>query len=101
MGYILSAPKAFVLGPLAILLLLSRPRSGREWLWIVISVVAAAVVLRLPATLTDRTVRAAGAFFTGAFVIVTLMGVRSLVHRTLAAIAASATLVVGWFVWLG
>jgi len=100
-GYILSAPKAFVLGPLAILLLLSRPRSGREWLWIVISVVAAAVVLRLPATLTDRTVRAAGAFFTGAFVIVTLMGVRSLVHRTLAAIAASATLVVGWFVWLG
>jgi hypothetical protein len=100
-GYLLTAPKAFVLGPLAVLLLLSRPRTGREWLWIALSVAAAAVVLRFPATLTDRTVRAAGAFFTGAFVIVTLLGLRSLAHRTLLAIGASAGATVGWFAWLG
>lgn len=100
-GYLLTAPKAFVLGPLAILLLLSRPRTGREWLWIALSVAAAIVVLRLPATLTDRTVRAAGAFFTGAFVIVTLVGFRSLVTRTLVAIGASAAATVAWFVGLG
>lgn len=100
-GYLLTAPKAFVLGPLAVLLLLSRPRTRREWLWIGLSVVAAVVMLRLPATLTDRTIRAAEAFFTGGFVIATLIGVRSLFRRTVIAIATSAVVTAGWFTWLG
>ncbi|MEO8479688.1 MAG: DUF2232 domain-containing protein [Gemmatimonadota bacterium] len=95
------APKAFVMGPLAILLLLSRPRTGREWFWIGLSIVAAIVTLRLPVTLTGRTIRAAGAFFTGAFVIVTLLGVRSLFSRTLFAMSAAAATTVGWFVAFG
>lgn len=100
-GYLLTAPKAFVMGPLAILLLLSRPRTGREWFWIGLSIVAAIVTLRLPVTLTGRTIRAAGAFFTGAFVIVTLLGLRSLFTRALIATSAAAAITVGWFVALG
>lgn len=100
-GYLLMAPKAFVMGPLAILLLLSRPRTGREWFWIGLSIVAAIVTLRLPVTLTGRTIRAAGAFFTGAFVIVTLFGVRSLFNRTLLATSAAAAVTVGWFAAFG
>lgn len=100
-GYLLTAPKAFVLGPLAILLLLSRPRTGREWFWIGLSIVAALITLRIPVTLTGRTIRAAGAFFTGAFVIVTLLGIRSLFQRALIATSAGVALVSVWFVALG
>ncbi len=100
-GYLVVAPKAFVLGPLAVLLLLSRPRTAREWFWIGLCVVLAAVMLRLPATLTGRTIRAAEAFFTGAFVIATVWGVRSLVTRALLAVTASAVVTAGWFAALG
>ena len=37
-GYLLVVPPAFVLGPLAGLLLLCRPRTAREWIWIVVTV---------------------------------------------------------------
>lgn len=101
LGYLLAAPKSFLLGPLALLLLLSRPSHWREWLWIGVSVAAAAIMIQLPATLSDRTIHAAGAFFTGAFVIATLLGLRSLMGRTLIAIASSAAATIAWFVGFG
>ncbi len=101
LGYLLAGPKGFVLGPLALLLFLSRPRTLREWLWIGVSVALAVALLRLPATLSERTLRAAAAFFTGAFVMTSLAGVRSLLHRTLTAIGIAVVAVVGWFATLG
>jgi hypothetical protein len=100
--YLLAAPKLFVLGPLTLLLLLSRPRSLREWIWIGASVALAFVYLRWPGlTLADRTLRAAGTFFTGAFVVTSLLGGRSLFNRTLLAVAAAAAATVAWFRGLG
>lgn len=100
-GYLLTSPKTFLLGPLTLLLLLSRPATVREWLWIGISVAAALLMLRLPATLTDRTIRAAGAFFTGAFVMTSLLGVTSLFRRALISVGVAAAAVAGWFGALG
>lgn len=100
-GFLLTAPKSFLLGPLTLLLLLSRPRTLREWLWIGISVAAAFVMLRVPATLAERTIRAAGAFFTGAFVMTSLLGVPSLFRRALFAVGLTAGATAGWFAALG
>ena len=100
-GYLLVAPRSFFLGPLALLLLLSRPERLREWIWIAIAIAATFVMLRGPATLTDRTIRGAGILFTGAFVMMSLLQVRSLFRRTaLATLLATAT-TVGWFRVLG
>ncbi len=101
LGYLLLAPKSFFLGPLALLLLLSHPSRPREWVWIGIALAAAFVMLRLPATLTDRTVRGAGMFFTGAFVMMSLLGVRSLFHRTALATLLAGTATFAWFRVLG
>lgn len=73
----------------------------REWLWIGLCVVLGAVLLRFPATLSERTLRAAAAFFTGAFVMTSLVGVRSLLTRTIASIAIAVMAVAGWFATLG
>ncbi|HRP08023.1 MAG TPA: DUF2232 domain-containing protein [Gemmatimonadales bacterium] len=100
-GFLLAAPKAFVLGPLALLLLLSRPVRMAEWFWIGASAALALVMLNAPATLVDRTVRAAGVCFTGAFVMMSLIGVRSLFRRTLLAVIAAAGAVATWFAMLG
>jgi hypothetical protein len=101
LGYLLVAPKSFVLGPLALLLLLSRPRTVREWFWIGASAALAWVLLQAPTSLVDRTVRAAGMLFTGAFVITSLVGVRSLFRRALAAVAVAVAGTWTWFAVLG
>lgn len=100
-GYLLLAPKTFFLGPLALLLLLSRPTRLQEWLWIGVALAAAAVMVRIPATLTDRTIRGAGMLFTGTFVMMSLLGIRSLFHRTLLATALAAACTAAWFRMLG
>lgn len=101
LGFLLAGPKGFVLGPLALLLFLSRPRSLREWMWIIISVVLGVALLRLPASLSDRTIRAAAAFFTGAFVMASLAGIRSVFNRALASVAFATAAVAGWFATMG
>lgn len=100
-GFLLAAPKAFVLGPLALLLLLSRPVRLTEWFWVAAAAALALVMLNAPTTLVDRTVRAAGVCFTGAFVIMSLVGVRSLFRRALLAVIAAAGAVSAWFAMLG
>ena len=61
-----------------------------------------AVLLRIPTTLPEQTLRAAGAFFTGAYVVAALGGtLRSLLTRTLVAIGVAAAATIGWFLKLG
>ncbi|HET9133943.1 MAG TPA: DUF2232 domain-containing protein [Gemmatimonadales bacterium] len=87
----------FFLGPLAVFLALSRPRTVREWGWLLLAVAALYVTFRLPPTLGDRTVRAAGLFFTGTFAALTVLGVPSLFTRVaLAVLTAAATTAAGF-----
>lgn len=57
----------FVLGPLLGLLLVSRPRSPREWIWIVVSVGWLALWLGSRGDLADQALRAFGVLVTGGF----------------------------------
>lgn len=92
----------FFLAPMVLLLLLSGPRTLREWLWIGLGTAIIAAVLRLPATLPEQTMRAAAAFYTGAYVVAALGGgIGSLLTRTLVAIGVAATATIGWFLKLG
>lgn len=75
----------------------------REWLWIAIALVAGTMLLQPAADLGGLTIRAAGAFFAGAYVALTLAGPlpRSLFVRTAIAVTAAAAATAGWFVALG
>ena len=87
----------FFLGTLAVLLLVSHPRTTREWFWIAVSVGALLAWFQLPDSLGQQTVRAAGVFFIGAFVTLTLAGMRSLFSRAALAIGLAALATIGWF----
>jgi len=88
----------FFLGPLALLLLVSHPRTPREWFWIAVSVGALVAWFRLPDSLSQETVRAAAVLFVGGFVTLSVAGVRSLFTRALVAAALAALAMGGWFV---
>jgi Ca2+/Na+ antiporter len=79
------------------LLLVSRPRTAREWFWIVTCIAALIAWFRVPTSLTEQTVRAAAVFYTGAFVALTLLGVRSLLTRASVAVLVGALAMVGWY----
>jgi hypothetical protein len=97
-----SAAPFFFLAPTVLLLLLSGPRTVREWLWIGLGVTSIVLLLRLPASLPEQTLRASAAFFVGAYVVAALGGgIRSLLTRTLVAIGVAAVATVGWFLKLG
>lgn len=96
-GYVLFAPwKVFFLGPLALLLLFSRPRRLVEWLWIGVAVLTAGLLWRTPGTLADQVVRAAGLFFTGAFVAGALAGVRGAFTRASVGLLGALGATLGW-----
>ncbi len=91
---------AYFLGTLAALLLASRPGTAREWLWIGISVGTLVAWLQLPTSLAEQMVRASAAFFVGAFVVLTVVGIRSLITRSIAAVAIGSLATIGWFLAL-
>jgi hypothetical protein len=88
----------FFLGPLAVLLLVSHPRTTREWFWIAVSVGALVAWFRLPDSLSQAAVRAAAVMFVGGFVTLAVAGVRSLFTRAMLAAGLAAVAMVGWFV---
>jgi hypothetical protein len=71
-AYLLLVPPAFMLGPLAGLLLLSHPRTAREWVWIVVAAGASLLWVQQPGTLAGQVVRTAAVQLTGAYLALTL-----------------------------
>ena len=61
-------PPVFALAPLAVLLLLSRPGTGREWFWVVAGAAVLALSLSAGSGLASGFVRSVGVFGAGAFV---------------------------------
>lgn len=91
------APVIFLLGPLALLLLASRPSTRREWFWLALAVVGVAASVQGHPGLFDQSVRAYGAFFAGAFVVTALLGIRSLVTRSLLSVCVAVGGVAAWY----
>ena len=100
-GYLLLAPPVFVFGPLAGLLLLSRPGTIREWIWMLAAAVWSVLWLREVGGLGAQVVRAGAVLLCGTFLALTLWRPSNGVGRALAATAGAAVALVVWMQELG
>lgn len=100
-GYVVFFPPLFVLGPLAGLLVASRPSTAREWAWIAAAGLWLAVTLGQPGGLAAQMLHAWALFVTGAFVALMLPGRRSLVSGALLATVFSFGSATAWAWSLG
>jgi hypothetical protein len=100
-AYLLVAPPVFVFGPLAGLLLLSRPATAREWGWVIGLLLWSAVWLEEAGGMSARWVRAAAVLVTGAFVALTLWRPSYSITRALTAIGLAGIALAAWMRNLG
>ncbi|HEU5219261.1 MAG TPA: DUF2232 domain-containing protein [Gemmatimonadales bacterium] len=95
-GYLLLAPSLYLVGPFALLTLLSRPRTTRELVWLVLSGAGVAVGLLGDQTLIPQLLRTGGVVMGLAFVLLSVRSSRPLVTRLLWALTLA---VAGLMVW--
>jgi hypothetical protein len=100
-GFLLVAPPVFLLGPLVGLLLVSRPSTGREWVWLVGLAAWSAVWLEQAGGIGGQLVRSAAVLVTGAFVALTLWRPSNRVGQALAATGLAAAALAAWMTRLG
>jgi hypothetical protein len=99
---VLLAPPVFFFAPLALLLFLTAPRSGREWLWLAVSAVLALLwSLSGVATLASGVIAAAGVIAAGIFIALALGTSWRLFHRAMTAAGLSLASVALWTFALG
>ena len=97
-GFLLLAPPVFVFGPLAGLLLVSRPGTAREWLWLLAAGAWSALWLQQIGGVGAQVTRAAAVLLCGAFLSLTLWQPSNAVGRAVAATATAAA-VLGLWMW--
>ncbi len=96
LGFLVLAPPAFVLGPLAALLALSKPVTWRERVWLGMAVALTVFWLAAPGDLPHQVIRAAGMGLAGATLAVVISGrpvtgFRAAVTATMAAVFGTVT----------
>lgn len=97
-AYLVVAPPLFLLGPLLVLLVLSRPTTLREWLWIALSA-GASYALASPSgvSLPSLVAVSGGAALAGSFAVLThVLRRSSTLSRGLLALIVTLLAVVGW-----
>jgi len=100
-GFLLVAPPVFVLGPLAGLLLVSRPASGREWVWVAGLTLWCGLWLQQSGGVGVQWVRAAAVLLSGAFVALTLWRPSQRFSRALVATGVAGAALAAWTAALG
>jgi hypothetical protein len=100
-GYLLVAPPMFVFGPLAGLLLLSRPATLREWVWLTIAGVWSVLWLSETGGLSGQFARAAAVLVSGSYLALTVWRPSNQLSRCLSTIAGAAVALGAWMVGLG
>jgi Predicted membrane protein (DUF2232) len=100
-GYLLLAPPVFVLAPLAGLLLLSRPATVREWVYLAAAGAWSVLWLRELGGLGAQVTRAGAVLLCGTFLAFTLWHPSNGVGRAVAATAAAGAALVFWMRGLG
>jgi uncharacterized protein YybS (DUF2232 family) len=86
----------FVFGPLAGLLLVSRPGTVREWVWLIAGGAWSALWLQQVGGMGGQVARAAAVLLCGSFLVLTLWQPSGGIGRTLAATAAAAVVLALW-----
>jgi hypothetical protein len=100
-AFLLLVPPVFVFAPLAGLLLLSRPASLREWVWLVAGTIWSVMWLQQVGGLGAQLARAGAVLLCGTFLALTLWQPSNGVGRVLAATAAAGVALVAWMRQLG
>jgi hypothetical protein len=100
-GYLLLAPPVLLFGPLVGLLLLSRPSTWREWLWLVGAGTWSALWLNQPGGLAAQFARAGAVLLAGMFVSLTLWRPSARFSRALTATALAGAALFIWMWHLG
>lgn len=102
LGFLVLAPPAFVLGPLAAFLALSRPGTWRERVWLAVAAALTVFWLAAPGELSHQVIRAASMGLAGAALAVVISGRRSSAFRSSVTAALAAALgTVAWAALLG
>jgi hypothetical protein len=94
--YLLLAPPVLMFGPLAGLLLLSRPSTTREWVWLAGAAVWSAVWLQQSGGLASQFARAGAVLLTGTFLALTVWRPSGQFSRALTATVLAAAALVLW-----
>jgi Predicted membrane protein (DUF2232) len=97
LGFLLVAPPVLLFGPLAGLLLLARPRTLREWLWVLVSLAGSALWLNQAGGLAGQFTRAGAVLLTGTFLALTVWRPSSKFSRALSTTAIAG---VALFIWM-
>jgi Predicted membrane protein (DUF2232) len=100
-GYLLVAPPMFVFGPLVGLLLLSRPATLREWVWVAAATGWSLLWLSETGGLSGQFVRAAAVLVSGSYLALTVWRPSNQLSRCLAATAGAGIALGGWMIGLG
>jgi Predicted membrane protein (DUF2232) len=95
-GYLLLAPPVLVFGPLAGLLLLGRPSTTREWLWLIGAVTWSAIWLNQSGGLAAQFARAGTVLLTGTFIALTVWRPSARFSRALVATCLASLALVLW-----
>jgi hypothetical protein len=91
----------FLFGPLAALLLVSRPSTIREWVWLLAALAWSALWLQQAGGLGAQFARAAAVLVSGSFLALTLWRPSNRVSRALAATGGAAVGLAIWMYGLG
>jgi len=95
-GYLLLAPSLYLLGPLALLTLFSRPRTPRELIWLGLASAGAAANLAGDQTLVPQLLRTGGLLMSFGFALLSLRRSPTVVSRLLWALALSVGGLILW-----
>ncbi|MGH7508813.1 MAG: DUF2232 domain-containing protein [Gemmatimonadales bacterium] len=95
-GYLLLAPPVLLFGPLAALLLLSRPGTVREWLWLLGAATWTALWLNQAGGLAAQFARANAVLLTGTFLALTVWRPSAQFSRALAASGLAGIALLAW-----
>ncbi len=96
LGYLLIAPPVLLFGPLAGLLLLSRPSTAREWLWIFATGIWSILWLNQAGDLAGQSARAFAVLLTGTYLALTVWKPSAGFSRVLATAALASITMVVW-----
>lgn len=99
LGFLVLAPPAFLLGPLAALLVLARPATWRERIWLGLALALTALWLAAPGELPHQVTRAAAMGLAGATLAVAISGREATGLRT--AVTATTAASLGTVLWAG
>lgn len=96
-GFFLISPTPLLLfGPLAAMLLVTRPSSSREWWWLAGSTAVLGLWLGAPAGAVDQVANAAAVLLSGAWLVLAWKGTGSTARRVAWAVGFAASALVLW-----